>query len=168
MNCPRCHQALERVKYEGVNVQHCKTCDGYLVRDAKLDSIKRRREKSPDDLRTEDRQYVPEKSKTESKCPKCLGPMRSVQMDDPISFRVDDCHRCDCVWFDAGELALVQQAYEESEFGEQNAMFQDRFNSLSPQERKNLQEKINRLPVAGEGTDSIGFEVALQISKAAR
>jgi Zn-finger nucleic acid-binding protein len=61
-------------------------------------------------------------------------------------FFIDRCQRCNLIWLDAGELAKLQLKFETGDRGlEQEKMIARREN-MTPEEKKEFEERIDHLP----------------------
>lgn len=108
MKCPVCNTTLARTEYEGFIVQQCPDCHGHLLTVRRLDSIKRKEEKSIEELKTETTKETGNDSLHKLRCPKCKQRMQKRFIPDPGAFHVDRCDRCELIWVDGGELARLQ------------------------------------------------------------
>ena len=150
MKCPVCKsEKLVNTQYESVPVKSCAVCEGQLVRTSRLTAIKTKREKSDEEFLNE--LASPNANDTEKVifCPSCLRRMtRRKESVGKQRFFVDECTKCECVWFDAGELAKIQLHYEESEQGTEMLRFHERLTNMTQEERAELDERISKLPKA--------------------
>jgi Zn-finger nucleic acid-binding protein len=146
MKCPRCSQALDRCRYEGLPVFVCRQCDGYLIRTHHVSSIKQRRHKSADELATEAAGAAHQQLSSGVNCPRCRRPMRIELAPGPINFHLDECRDCDMVWFDGGELARVQTQYEDSPGGRDMAELRERFHNMPADRREEFERNLASLP----------------------
>lgn len=116
--CPACNIPLCRVDYEDVTVHLCPDCRGALVEALRVGTIKRRRVRrwsAQERSAAASRALQSDRAET-VRCPKCLVRMakEAVRLGDG-AFHVDRCDACRLVWFDAGELELVQILYEKEQ-----------------------------------------------------
>ncbi|MFK7819806.1 MAG: zf-TFIIB domain-containing protein [Planctomycetaceae bacterium] len=145
MQCPSCSSELTRSKYEGLPVFSCTRCAGYLVASKQVTNIKRRREKSPNDLAIEvdargrDQQRI-------VRCPRCRRQMEKEEAKGKHRFQIDKCRDCEFVWFDPGELACLQQNFEATPRGEEAGRFQERHKTMSQTDRDEFEENLANLP----------------------
>jgi Zn-finger nucleic acid-binding protein len=146
MNCPACQSVLERVRYEGFPVMRCSACRGYLLAAQRADAIKRKREKDVEELKDEVLEAALPDSHDPVRCPRCHGKMDKQWIRDPASFLLDKCEACDLWWFDAGEIARYQLAYQISAQGREAAEMQERFADMSDERKEELARNIQRLP----------------------
>ena len=121
LRCPVCDIPLCRITYEGVTVSLCPDCRGALVHDARLATIKRRRDRrwSARERRALAEAALAADQRGRVECPRCLGPMAKTAVhlgSSGKAFHLDHCRACNVYWFDRGELALAQMIYE----GERN------------------------------------------------
>ncbi len=121
MDCPLCSTELRRTTYEGLPLFACDTCSGYLVATNRVSAIERRREKNAEDLMQEAAPAKLKDNQEALRCPRCRGRMMKEFAKSPAEFHIDTCERCDVVWFDAGELALIQLTFEATAAGQDAA-----------------------------------------------
>ncbi len=158
MNCPSCYALLSPVKYEGLPVFKCSECDGYLVSNRRVDDIQRRLTKTQSELNEESRGTGTERADNPNQllCPRCHLPMEKEIWKKQGPFQIDKCLNCDVVWFDAGELAMVQLQFEEKPQTIEIAHFQDRQLHMTDEERQEFEKNLAKLP-EGEATYLSGF-----------
>jgi len=137
---------LVRVKYEGWPVFRCDTCFGYLVGQKRVDSFKASRSKEAGELMKEAAAEAQEDTESKVRCPRCRVAMDKKLLKEPASFHIDSCKSCEVVWFDGGELARLQLAYEISAKGQEAAEFQRRHQEMTPEERAEFEENLANLP----------------------
>ncbi len=143
--CPVCGIELTRTKYEGFPVWECAKCCGRLAARSRVKAIERTRRKGREELV---REAVGEKGADtthELRCPKCHGPMRREPLHRYLDVRVDVCRSCDVIWFDGGELALLQLAYEATPGALRDAEFRERIETMSPERRARFEDNLRRL-----------------------
>ncbi len=146
MLCPICAVRLERSKYENLGIRVCPRCHGILVRKNRLEVIRNRREKTPDQLVKEIAE-AGEDSMQRLRCPECRVTMRKERRRlGPSEFWIDVCTKCEWIWLDPGELAKLQLAFELSEQGAEREQMRQRLANMTPEEREELQQRIDRLP----------------------
>ncbi|RMF40625.1 MAG: hypothetical protein D6753_11345 [Planctomycetota bacterium] len=146
MLCPKCAVRLERSKYEDLGIRVCPQCHGMLVRKNRLEVIRNRRDKSPEQLVHEIAEGG-EDSMQRLRCPECRVTMRKERHHlGPSEFWIDVCTKCELVWLDPGELAKLQLAFELSEQGAERAQLRQRLANMTPEEQQELQERIAQLP----------------------
>ena len=148
MDCPTCSRPLTRTTYENVQVMQCEECFGYLVARRRLKLIKSTREMGPEALHEEVRTEQAPDSRDQLRCPKCLAEVmrkERVRVSDEQSFHLDVCRKCDNVWLDGGELARLQIKFEQSAKALDAFAHQERIESLSGDERTELEERIDKL-----------------------
>ncbi|HUS40176.1 MAG: zf-TFIIB domain-containing protein [Pirellulales bacterium] len=153
MDCPLCSTELRRTTYEGLPLFACDTCSGYLVATNRVSAIERRREKNAEDLMQEAAPAKLKDNQEALRCPRCRGRMMKEFAKSPAEFHIDTCERCDVVWFDAGELALIQLTFEATAAGQDAARFQDRHRTMSSEEKQEFEQQLARLP---HGNASLG------------
>ena len=163
MNCPNCQTDLFRVPYEGIQVLQCEQCKGHLLHRRRLDSVKRRREKSFEQLRAEAVADTAEAvadtdvdTSDKVPCPRCFRRMTKEFVKEPAALHIDVCEPCRLVWLDGGELARLQLAWEISPQGVEAAELQRRLAEMSDERRAAFEENVANLP-PGDSTGLSGI-----------
>ena len=150
MQCPVCEDArLAQAKYEGVPVRHCLECRGFLVLQSRADGIRQRIERPAEVLLEDAKAQLIADTRRTIRCPACRETMRKQSMPGAPQFHLDICRKCWYVWFDGGELALYQLAWEASPRGREAARMQQRHRTMSDEERGQLEADIESLPRVG-------------------
>lgn len=144
MNCPHCKHPLQRTKYANANVRECPTCKGMLLASTRAEKIKRRVNKDVKELMKEVMAVEPKDGLEEIRCPACRDKM-DKRLVKKLGIHVDDCDQCGMAWFDPGELAEVQLAFEaRSQTAELNE-FRDRLENMTDEERAEYEQRIAML-----------------------
>lgn len=100
LSCPKCKNQLSPLTQEAdLIVDRCETCKGVWMDKGELERI------SGSDLSEEIYNHGPFAGKT---CPKCQVKMREVVIPTKSKLIIDVCGQCSGLWFDARELAQVQ------------------------------------------------------------
>ena len=148
MNCPHCQEALERTRYANANVRECPNCKGMLLATSRAEKIKRRVNKDVTQLIKEVTTVEANDGLEEIRCPACRDKM-DKQLVRNLGIYVDDCNQCGMTWFDPGELAEVQLAFEaRAQTSELNG-FRDRLKNMTDEERSEYEQRIARLKDLG-------------------
>lgn len=145
--CPVCDVDLERVEYEGFQIWSCPDCDGHSLSQFRLEGIKRSIAASPEQLGDEAKSYRGSTGER-LRCPGCRARMRKELVKGRIVVEVDRCEFCEELWLDAGELAMLQLAYEAGEKGSEAAEFRRRVAELDacPERRERFEQNVANLP----------------------
>lgn len=146
MKCPVCNTDLTQAKYEGVPIHHCLECRGFLARKTRAMGIRHKTERTPDILLEEAKAQLLADTRKTIRCPACRDLMRKQSIPGAAQFKLDVCSRCELIWFDGGELALFQLAWEASPQGQESARMQERHRNMSDEERAELEADIDALP----------------------
>jgi len=132
--CPRCHQYLSLVDYEGAPLYQCPFCTGCWVEERRLMRILVRREVGfPDDLQAKVKQFQQQSTGNLVRrariaqqdptlallCPNCRRPMFRNFYSYQYLIIVDRCRECAMIWFDREELDMLQLMVETSSVGAQ-------------------------------------------------
>lgn len=109
-NCPSCRSTLQAGAIEGARVLFCEACRGMLIGSEEFGSVVQKRKAlhaepkeppTPLDL-SELQRRVP--------CPRCDRTMDVHPYHGRGNVVIDSCHRCKVVWFDYGELTVLERA----------------------------------------------------------
>lgn len=73
-------------------------------------------------------------------------------------FSIDRCTKCELMWLDAGELAKLQIIHEYSVKGREQQAFRERLENMTPEEKKELDDRIASLPWTITDTDDHDFD----------
>ncbi len=144
INCPACHCHLARTKYEGFPVFRCSGCRGYLVASPRVKDIQRRQAKRSKELIAEAAQASNDIAYT-LYCPRCHVAMRKHPLKDSHEFCIDECSYCEVIWFDAGELAILQLEHDAKPGQQSNAAFQQRIEQMTPAEIAEFEANLAKL-----------------------
>lgn len=147
--CPVCDQPLEPIDYEGFRVMHCTSCHGHLVPVQRYESIKRTPGKSWNELEQEAEGQFGGRPEQTLTCPRCRGSMRSqLTTVGTFELQTDLCRECALVWFDGGELALLQLAYQTTDRFATAQEYRCRMEALeaSPERKARFSRAVDRLP----------------------
>lgn len=145
MNCPVCPGIdLVRTPYEGVLVDLCPSCHGFLLSPNSLKNIERNPEMSQEVLEAET-QLMADTVKTVT-CPKCRISMQKKYAPHGLDFNIDVCRCCNLIWLDGGELESIQLAYEASPAGQDNIRRRQEMANMSEERRMQLQAGIDKAP----------------------
>jgi Zn-finger nucleic acid-binding protein len=87
---------------------------------------------------------------------------KSVPED--LGFHVDECMNCDATWFDGGELAKVQLAFETKSQTQQVNRMRDRLNSMTPAERAAYEKRIENLVDLGSPMGQAVTEATFELT----
>ena len=145
MNCPACGKLLAEAAYEGLPVWHCEACRGRLVERSRVEAIKEKYGASTDDLVEEVESERRSDTPGPVNCPRCGKPMAKSAGPGPVPFDMDSCEACKLVWFDGGELALLQFAHEAAKEDEMSEELTRQLEDMSPGSRKRFDDKLSAL-----------------------
>jgi len=117
LNCPRCKLPLQKVDYEGVEVDMCNACWGFWLDTGELEEILRNRDLSfsedEKDTVLDIREASSRGPTAPAPCPSCRKVMDRVHYDAAVSFVIDRCPDHG-IWLDTGEIKKVQALAEKS------------------------------------------------------
>jgi Zn-finger nucleic acid-binding protein len=108
-SCPVCDLPLVNAMIEGETVAYCGKCRGFLTFIPLFGMIvnKRRSLHSPNEQQAAP--FDPTELKRGLKCPECHKRMESHPYFGGGNAVVDTCERCQLIWLDAGELAIIER-----------------------------------------------------------
>ncbi|MFK7770280.1 MAG: zf-TFIIB domain-containing protein [Mariniblastus sp.] len=148
MKCPKCCETIRRSKYAGSSVFECSTCYGHLVEHRRVGKIEKRINKDIAELKDEILDSEGSDLVEKIRCPRCRNRMKK-QVIKKLGFHLDECSNCDSVWFDGGELAKLQLAFEgKSQTQEINKM-RERLENLTEAQKKVYEDRIANLDDKG-------------------
>ena len=109
LKCPRDQTELVQEFHDGIEVDHCPTCNGRWLDHHELDHLEAT--VVPDeDARRATVEYA--KRPSELGCPVCQKPMRAFNYR-AYNLEIDTCHQEHGFWLDAGEEGKVRDVMEE-------------------------------------------------------
>ncbi|MBB3208095.1 hypothetical protein FHS27_003922 [Rhodopirellula rubra] len=126
MQCPRDGATLVSTKYEGeIVVDQCPSCGGVWLDSGELQALQQLVERDHKthlrriDIIARAYEFARQKTRAEITCPKCGGRMESGEYVYCSQIMIDRCVDCSGVWLDKGELAALEQFFEEAGLQEQ-------------------------------------------------
>ena len=112
MKCPRCNVKLTDGTYEGESASHCQSCGGILTKQKSLSRILERL--SIDIFEAIDINTpipaVPDVGRV-GECPECHGEMDNYGYMGSSKVIIDCCKKCNSLWIDALEIAVMAKMY---------------------------------------------------------
>jgi Zn-finger nucleic acid-binding protein len=107
--CPVCGVALQKALIDGEPVDYCDRCRGFLTATATFGRIVtlRRQRHGPHEQVTEP--FDPADLRRGLSCPACHRRMEAHPYFGGGNAVVDTCDRCNLIWLDAGELAVIER-----------------------------------------------------------
>jgi len=156
VDCPSCETTLQRETYETFFVFQCPDCSGVLLNTSRLSWIKTRRGLSTEELQGQvDSASSTEDTHEKIRCPRCRGEGGAATMDkmesrklEPTAelFVIDLCQSCQLAWFNGGELARLQLAYESTPKALAELQMQLQAETRTEEEEEELREDLAQLP----------------------
>ncbi len=104
--CPKCQVPMEKVEFARISVDRCPTCDGLWFDDGEVERLKGLTGSESIDSGT-NRAKAAEKAATsvlKMKCPRCSGPMTTIQDAEQPHIEYEMCQDGHGTFFDAGEF----------------------------------------------------------------
>ncbi|QDV40283.1 hypothetical protein Enr13x_00890 [Stieleria neptunia] len=142
MTCPRDGSSLASETYEGdVVVDRCPTCRGIWLDAGELKTIQETIERDYSNqlrqINVVARAYelARQKSRPEIRCPKCQGALEPREYAYCSQILIDRCSGCGGVWLDEGELAALEQFFEQAAAEEKDALEAETRVKQSPLQR---------------------------------
>ena len=110
MKCPKCRQYMQRITYQGVEVERCRNCWGIWFDDFELEDLKHMAGSEIIDIGDAERG----KEQNENEvifCPKCVPTMLMISEHDKKQphIQYERCPECQGVYFDAGEFRDLKE-----------------------------------------------------------
>lgn len=101
MNCPKCSAAMEKVSFEGIEVDRCTSCRGMW-----FDAMEHEKLKKKEGSGVIDTAPLAQDASVPHKimCPHCHTPMISMAVRGMGKLKFESCTVCYGVFFDAGEF----------------------------------------------------------------
>ena len=162
--CPVCKIDLKRRLYEGFQIWQCGKCHGHLMPEFRLESLKRVKTLTSDELKKDAQENFKYPAEHVIRCPNCHMNMEKRSMHSKVTLFVDICQNCKTFWFDPGELALVQLAYEAETPSIESEELKKRLNDLelSPERKAMFEKNLSKMRKGGASEAIMdGFEEAL-------
>ena len=106
MLCPTCKQPMIVVEHEGIELDHCLTCQGTWFDAGELELLFQDLKAEEETVFSQPLESLPaaETSEARRRCPRCRKKMKKVFVGDDLKILLDLCPRGEGFWFDAGEV----------------------------------------------------------------
>ena len=106
MKCPKCQTSeMMAFTFHDVEIDRCPTCSGVWLDKDELDAIVQRQLGAVVDMPSFSRQASPS-DQTPATCPRCS--TRMIDLLGAADVRFEWCDSCEGVFFDRGELTIIQ------------------------------------------------------------
>jgi Zn-finger nucleic acid-binding protein len=161
MNCPLCKTPLARIEYESFYLYRCGACHGHLVAERRIDAIERRRDKTVEDLKQDVDEHLQPDSDHKLRCPRCKAFMRKRGMPQAL-FHTDACRGCELVWFDGGELSLLQLRHENTAQGREQVELQRRLAAMTEEQQAEFAANLAKMKPGFQTPEELLVEMMLQ------
>ena len=162
MKCPVCGSGMKRILYEGFAVFRCMNCHGYLMADRRLENIRRSDKRSVELLKQEVTEQSGGDTAEKIRCPRCHRVMKKKFIAAPASLHIDACRDCEMLWLDGGELARLQLSHEISARGRDAAEFRRRHREMTPEQKAQFEQDLEKLDSGEQSAGSILGETFLE------
>jgi len=108
--CPECNEPLIALELEGVEIDHCVSCQGTWLDAGELEQIAEQAGAPSDELgRAAD--VSGEGRRSRRRCPRCPTRMREISVGEDPPVLIDRCPYGHGLWFDRGEMFAAIRAY---------------------------------------------------------
>jgi Zn-finger nucleic acid-binding protein len=113
MVCPVCDKEMLVLEFELVEIDHCSECGGVWLDSGELALLGQRAGALHRELLDvlEKGQGEPEKAGPKRRCPVCRKRLLHASSADARNIPIEKCPRGDGLWFEAGSLRAVIEAY---------------------------------------------------------
>lgn len=108
-NCPVCQVPLQAALIDGESVSYCERCRGFLAQTSAFSRIVTERRKRHGEHERVTDPFDPADLRRPLKCPACHKRMEAHPYFGGGNAVVDTCDRCNLIWLDAGELAIIER-----------------------------------------------------------
>lgn len=105
--CPVCRATLGVGTIQGISVQYCDECRGFLTTNAEFGAIVQNRRNDSDAGSGITPAFDRAELRRRLRCPACERSMETHPYGGGGNAVVDTCHRCHLIWLDAGELDVI-------------------------------------------------------------
>lgn len=163
--CPICNVPLKPETYEGLRILRCPECRGHLLDLSRYEAIQRIPQKTLAELETEARENFAGDTPQDIRCPRCHVTMLKRPLSIPgFDLHLDVCLDCSLAWFDGGELALAQLAYQGTPKFRETREMKRRAEALEadPERQAAYEEAVEQLPVKKSPFDEAFRESVLE------
>lgn len=103
MNCPKCTSAMEKVEYQSIEIDRCKSCHGIWLDWLEAEQLKNLKGSEQIDI-GEARQGKIYNKIDKIECPKCHTQMGKMVDNHQPHIWYEYCDLCFGIFFDAGEF----------------------------------------------------------------
>ena len=104
LTCPKCRVPMEKVEFGRVSVDRCPTCDGLWFDEGEARKLKNLTGSESIDAGTDRKAAKKDVPVTKMHCPRCDGPMTTVQDAEQPHIEYEMCQEGHGTFFDAGEF----------------------------------------------------------------
>ena len=108
--CPVCNEPMVAFELEGVEIDHCVSCQGTWLDAGELEQIAELAGARSEEL-IRATQVSTEGKRTHRRCPRCPAKLREIRIGDDPAVQIDRCRFGHGLWFDRGEMLIAIRAY---------------------------------------------------------
>jgi Zn-finger nucleic acid-binding protein len=126
--CPVCREPLVAFQLEGVEVDHCVSCEGTWLDSGELQQIVELAGAEAGRL-SQTLSHSRQGRRTRRRCPRCPHKLREIELGRDPAAVIDRCPGGHGLWFDRGEMLTVVRSFAGGEEGEVARFFGDLFRS---------------------------------------
>jgi hypothetical protein len=112
--CPKCHEPLIVVEFEGVEIDYCPECRGTWFDAGELEFVTELGGVPAGPLHRALQLAGPGRGGTR-RCPRCRRKMHVIALGDSPPVEVDRCRAGHGLWLDAGELVTIVREFAGNE-----------------------------------------------------
>ncbi len=105
MICPKDHQPMLAIEYNGVEIDFCPECEGIWLDSGELEFLAASGNEASPWLSSFS--VAKDVSEKKVKCPRCQSKMDKVRSNLFLHVVIDSCRLGDGFWFDKGELQRI-------------------------------------------------------------
>ncbi len=106
MKCPKCDTDMTSMAHQGVMVDRCNQCHGIWLDKKELEVVLEKKLARSFDVGRYS-QLPPEADEASARCRRCQADM--VALDGAADVRFDWCPECEGMFFDRGELTVIDE-----------------------------------------------------------
>ena len=126
--CPVCREPMVAFQLQGVEIDHCVTCQGTWLDAGELEQIGELAGAPGGDL-SHALERSGEGRRSRRRCPRCPRRLREFELGRDPPAAIDRCPGGHGLWFDRGEMVTVVRSFADGEEGEVARFFGDLFRS---------------------------------------
>ena len=115
--CPECKEPVLVLELEGVEIDHCVSCQGTWLDDGELEMITGLAGVQPGPI-TSALQFGKSSDRSQRRCPRCGSRLQILSLESTRPIELDRCPLGHGLWLDKGEMMAVIFTFGNCEAGE--------------------------------------------------